>query len=84
MKDTDINQIIINKLKKATFDSIVDKDPTQLYFVTDEDYYLTSDLTVSIASKENKIITATELNDVSAALTERINNHIVFRTWTEE
>lgn len=40
-KDTPINQIIINKLSKAQYGGIETKDPSQLYFITDEDKYLT-------------------------------------------
>lgn len=44
-KDTPINQIIINKLSKAQYEGIETKDPSQLYFVTDEDKYLTEVVT---------------------------------------
>lgn len=44
-KDTPINQIIINKLSKAQYEGIETKDPSQLYFITDEDKYLTEVVT---------------------------------------
>lgn len=35
MADTTVKNLIINKLTKAQYDAIAEKDPTQLYFVTD-------------------------------------------------
>ena len=35
-QDTDIKNLIINKLTKAQYESIANPDPTQLYFITDE------------------------------------------------
>lgn len=35
-QDTNVENLIINKLTKAQYESIANPDPTQLYFVTDE------------------------------------------------
>lgn len=35
-QDTNVENLIINKLTKAQFESITTPDPTQLYFITDE------------------------------------------------
>ena len=37
VKDTRTNSLIINKLTKEQYDSIPEKDPLQLYFVTDDE-----------------------------------------------
>ena len=35
-QDTDVKNLIINKLTRAQYESIANPDPTQLYFITDE------------------------------------------------
>ena len=35
-QDTNVENLIINKLTKAQYESIASPDPTQLYFITDE------------------------------------------------
>lgn len=35
MAETQVKNLVINKLTKAQYDAIAEKDPTQLYFVTD-------------------------------------------------
>jgi len=39
MSETQVKNLVINKLTKAQYDAITEKDPTQLYFVTDDKIY---------------------------------------------
>ena len=39
MVETQVKNLVINKLTKAQYDAIAEKDPTQLYFVTDNKVY---------------------------------------------
>lgn len=42
--DTDVQQLVINKLTKQQYDAITTKSPTELYMVTDELDYSTSEI----------------------------------------
>lgn len=66
-QDTNVENLIINKLTKAQYESITNPDPTQLYFVTDE-VISSSDVVNALgytpynASNPNNYITASALN----------------------
>lgn len=86
-KDTPINQIVINKLSKAQYEGIETKDPSQLYFITDEDKYLTE--VVTDASLSGKGTTVDPLK-VLPTLPDQTDNAGKFLTtdgstasWTE-
>ena len=52
-RDTDIQNLIINKLTKQQFDGIQNPDPTQLYFVTDEGDSISDLDDVSLSDLQN-------------------------------
>ena len=65
-QDTNIENLIINKLTKAQYESIETPDPTQLYFITDE-VISSNDVTTALgyipynATNPNNYITASAL-----------------------
>ena len=47
-QDTNVSNLIINKLTKAQYEGITTPDPTQLYFVTDDSGITSSDITTAL------------------------------------
>ena len=48
--DNNVNKLIINKLTRAQYDSITDKSPTELYYITDDDTYVNKAYVDSVVS----------------------------------
>ena len=53
--DTSVNELIINKLTQAQYDALIEKSPTELYFVTDD-----SAVDVPVPTEAGKVLTSTE------------------------
>lgn len=48
--DTDVSQLVINKLTKAQYDGITTPSDTELYFVDDGKTYATTDMLATVAT----------------------------------
>ena len=75
-QDTNVENLIINKLTRAQYESIATPDPTQLYFITDE-VISSSDVTTALG------YTPYNAANPSGYITASVNNLTNYYTKTE-
>lgn len=86
-QDTNVENLIINKLTKAQFESITTPDPTQLYFITDE-VISSADITNALgyipynATNPNGYIDASALNGYATQTWVTNQNYVNSTTLT--
>ena len=91
MADTQVKNLIINKLTKAQYDALAEKDPTQLYFVTDSPAFQEPLIAGEGISIIDNVISATsqfpeQKNNVGKVLMTNGNeakweNVVLFKEW---
>lgn len=82
--DTDVSQLVINKLTKAQYDDITTPSNTELYFVDDGKTYATTDMLATVATSgsytdlTNKPTIPTVDAALSSTSTNPVQNKVIY------
>ena len=61
-KDTEVQQLIINKLTKEQYNSIEEKSLTEIYDITDDAHFTESEISSLLETKQNKLIAGNNIS----------------------